>query len=70
MKMVPTTRREVHNSIFITTNVRCQKTLSKILNETITNLIERFAEDIDFDSAEINRFNLSIFCGESFVCGE
>jgi len=70
MKMVPTTRREVHNSIFITTNVRCQKTLSKILNETITNLIERFSEDIDFDSAEINRFNLSIFCGESFIYGE
>jgi len=44
--------------------------LSKILNETITNLIERFSEDIDFDSAEINRFNLSIFCGESFIYGE
>jgi predicted nucleotidyltransferase component of viral defense system len=34
------------------------------------NMIERFAEDIDFGSAEINRSNLSIFCGESFVCGE
>jgi hypothetical protein len=22
------------------------------------------------DSAEINSFNLSIFCGESFICGE
>jgi hypothetical protein len=41
-----------------------------LFGETLSHRDNMYLQAKKNDSAEINRFNLSILCGESFICGE